>query len=85
MTHALLWLSFALLALTAFLALVRALRGPEAFDRAIALETLALVVVATLLLFWDLGLDAAFGLALFSFVGTALIGHFLGRGEFPHE
>ena len=85
MTQAILMVSVGVLALSAFLVLVRAWRGPDVFDRALASETLTLIVVATLLLATDLGVDAALGLALFSFVGTAMLGYFLGRGEFPHE
>ncbi len=85
MTLVLLTASLVLLALAAVLVLVRAWSGPSAFDRALASETLALIVVAALLLYTNLGVDAALGLALFSFVGTALLGYFLGRGEFPHE
>ena len=85
MTFAVLTASLGLLALSAVLVLVRAWRGPSVFDRALASETLGLIVVATLLLYTNLGVDAALGLALFSFVGTALLGYFLGRGEFPHE
>ena len=85
MTLAILMASLGVLALSAFLVLVRAWRGPDVFDRALASETLTLIVVATLLLTTDLGVDAALGLALFSFVGTAMLGYFLGRGEFPHE
>ncbi len=85
MTLAILMASLGVLALSAFLVLVRAWRGPSVFDRALASETLTLIVVATLLLATDLGVDAALGLALFSFVGTAMLGFFLGRGEFPHE
>ncbi len=85
MTLAILTASLGVLALSAFLVLVRAWRGPDVFDRALASETLTLIVVATLLLATDLGVDAALGLALFSFVGTAMLGYFLGRGEFPHE
>ena len=85
MTFVILTASFGLLALSAVLVLVRTWRGPTVFDRALASETLTLIVVATLLLYTNLGVDAALGLALFSFVGTALLGYFLGRGEFPHE
>jgi multisubunit Na+/H+ antiporter MnhF subunit len=84
-TYAILNTSLGVLALSAFLVLVRAWRGPGIFDRALATETLTLVVVATLLLHSNLSVDAALGLALFSFVGTALLGYFLGKGEFPHE
>ncbi len=85
MTLAILTTSLGVLALSALLVLVRAWRGPCVFDRALATDTLTLIVVATLLLYSELGMDAALGLALFSFVGTALLGYFLGRGEFPHE
>ena len=85
MTLAIQSLSLGVLALSAFLILLRVWRGPSVFDRALALETLSLVVVATLLLHADLHVDAALGLALFAFVTTVLLGYFLGRGEFPHE
>ena len=85
MTLVLLTASLVLLALSAVLVLVRMWRGPSVFDRALASETLTLIVVATLLLYSNLIVDAALGLALFSFMGTALLGYFLGRGEFPHE
>jgi multicomponent K+:H+ antiporter subunit F len=84
-THAILTASLGVLALSAFLVLVRAYRGPDVFDRALAAETLTFIVVAMLLLHTNLGMDAALGLALFSFVGTAMLGYFLGQGEFPHE
>ncbi len=85
MTFALLTASLGVLALSALLVLVRAWRGPSVFDRALATDALTFIVVATLLLYSNLGVDAALGLALFAFVGTALLGYFLGRGEFPHE
>ena len=73
------------LAIAALLVLVHTWRGPTVFDRALALETLSLVVVATLLLQRNLHVDAALGLALFAFVTTVLLGFFLGKGEFPRE
>jgi multisubunit Na+/H+ antiporter MnhF subunit len=85
MTFAILSATLGVLALSALLVLVRAWRGPCVFVRALATDTLTLIVVATLLLYSNLSVDAALGLALFSFVGTALLGYFLGRGEFPHE
>ena len=78
-------LALAVLGLSAFLVLVRAWRGPTVFDRAIALDTLALVVAAGLLVHVNLNVDAALGLALFAFVATVFLGYFLGRGEFPRE
>ena len=73
------------LGLAALLVVLRAARGPTVFDRALAFETLSLVIVALLLLVEGPYLDAALGLALFAFVGTVLLGYFLGKGEFPHE
>ena len=83
-------LSFLGMAIAAALILIRLWRGPSAFDRAVAIEALALIVVGTLLLqayrpVGRLFTDAALGLALFSFVGTSLMAYFLGKGEFPHE
>ena len=85
MTNAIHALCLAVLALSALLVLVRTWRGPSIFDRVLAIDTLTLVVVATLLVHPDLHIDAAFSLALFAFVTTVLIGYFLGKGEFPHE
>jgi multicomponent Na+:H+ antiporter subunit F len=84
-TSAIQSLSLGILALSAVLVLVRAWRGPTVFDRALAFETLSLIVVGTLLLHPAAYLDAALGLALFSFVSMVLLGYFLGSGEFPHE
>lgn len=84
MTSFILATSLGVLALSAFLVLARVWRGPDVFDRVLAVDALTLIVVAALV-HTRLGVDAALGLALFSFVGTALLGYFLGKGEFPHE
>lgn len=81
-------ISFLGMAVAAGLVLIRSWRGPTAFDRVLAIEALALIVVGTLLLqayrpVGRLFTDAALGLALFSFVGTSLMAYFLGKGEFP--
>jgi len=78
------------LALAAFLVLLRAWRAPSIFDRVLAVDTLALAVVGYLLLeaYGPMGrfyTDAALGLALFSFVTTALLAYFLQNGEYPDE
>ncbi len=83
-------LSEILIGISALLCLIHAVRGPSVFDRALAIEALALAVVGYLLLRsympgGRLYIDAALGLALFSFVGTVLVAHFLGDGEFPDE
>jgi multisubunit Na+/H+ antiporter MnhF subunit len=68
------------------LAIVRLVRGPGSFDRLLAGETMALGIVG-LMLFQAgaaqarLYVDAALGLALFSFVGTVVFALFLERGE----
>ena len=68
------------------LTLIRLARGPSAFDRLLAGETMALGLVGLLLLQAGaaearLYVDAALGLALFSFVGAVLFARFLERGE----
>lgn len=85
MTESIHALALAVLAFSALLVLVRAARGPTVFDRALSFETLSLIVVALLLLDTDLNTDAALGLALFAFVGTVILGYYLGKGEFPNE
>ncbi len=85
MTTAILAASLSVLALSAFLVLLRAWRGPAVFDRALAIDALTMIVVAMLLLYSNMHVDAALGLALFSFAGTALLGYLLGKGEFLDE
>jgi len=82
--------SHVLLLVSALVILARAVRGPSIFDRLLALETLALGVVGYLLLQANardarLYLDAAMGMALFSFVGTVVFARFAGRGELSDE
>ncbi len=82
--------SEAVVALSALLILVRVFRGPSVFDRVLALEALALAVVGFLLLEaytrgGRLYVDAALGLALFSFVATVMLTFFLGKGDLPDE
>ena len=78
-------LSFGCLALALALTLVRLLRGPSDFDRLLAAETMALGLVGLLMLrssapedrFY---VDAALGLALFSFVGAVVFAEYLAAG-----
>lgn len=82
-------IAYVLLALSAALTLVRALKGPTNFDRLAAVEALSLTVVGFLIIQsvareGALFLDAALGLALFSFIGTVFLAYFLGEGEL-HE
>lgn len=78
------------LLVSSLLVLYRFSLGPSIFDRVTAIETLSLAVVGYLLLQSNapggrLYIDAALGLALFSFAGTVFLAYFLGRGEFPDE
>ena len=65
---------------------VRLIRGPSNFDRLLAAETIALGLVGVLMLRAGAAderfyLDAALGLALFSFVGTVVCAKYLERGR----
>ena len=79
-------LSRVMIVVAILLTLVRLVRGPSAFDRLLAGETVALGLVGLLLVQAGaaearLYVDAALGLALFSFVGAVLFARFLERGE----
>ncbi len=79
-------LSLTLMAAALLLVLIRLLRGPSDFDRLLAAETMALGLVGLLMLragevadrFY---VDAALGLALFSFVGTVAFARYLEKGD----
>jgi multisubunit Na+/H+ antiporter MnhF subunit len=79
-------LSQALIVAALLLTLLRLVRGPSGFDRLLAGETIALGLVGLLLVQARAGearlyVDAALGLALFSFVGAVVFARFLERGE----
>jgi multicomponent Na+:H+ antiporter subunit F len=80
-------LSVLIVAAALLLTGVRLVRGPSDFDRLLAAETIALGLVGLLMLqageaddrFY---VDAALGLALFSFVGTVVCARYLeGRDD----
>ena len=81
--------SLLIVALALLLTGVRLIRGPSDFDRLLAAETIALGLVGLLMLqageaddrFY---VDAALGLALFSFVGTVVCARYLA-GRRDHE
>jgi multicomponent K+:H+ antiporter subunit F len=78
--------AFGAVALALLLCTWRLLRGPEASDRALALDTMYVNVVALVVL---LGLrhgterffEAALLIALLGFVSTAALGRYLSRGD----
>ena len=79
-------LSQGLIVAAMVLTLIRLVRGPSNFVRLLAAETIALGLVGFLLVQGRaeearLYVDAALGLALFSFVGTVVFARFLERGE----
>lgn len=78
--------AFWLLAASVLLAGWRLLRGPDAVDRAIALDTLYVNAAALLVVYGiELGTtqyrEAALLIALLGFVGTVAIAKFLARGD----
>ncbi|MCU0690624.1 MAG: monovalent cation/H+ antiporter complex subunit F [Polyangiaceae bacterium] len=78
-----------LLVLAALLTVIRFVRGPTVFDRIVCVEVLLVILVGFLVIEGrEQGarayIDAALGLALFSFIGTAFLAFYLGKGEL-HE
>jgi multicomponent K+:H+ antiporter subunit F len=81
-------LNFALLAVAAAMVLCgwRLLRGPEATDRVLALDTLyinavALVVLLGILWRTNMLFEAALIVAMLGFVSTVALARFLSRGD----
>lgn len=79
-------LSLGSLTLAMALILVRLVRGPSDFDRLLAAETMALGLIGFLMLSASEGddrfyVDAALGLALFSFVGAVVFAEYLKLEE----
>lgn len=67
------------------LALLRIARGPTAFDRVVALDLIGGICLCVLVMFaiyfdQQVLLDAAFAIALVSFIGTVAFARFLGKG-----
>ncbi len=77
-------LSMVTMMLALLLVLVRLVRGPSDLDRLLAAETLALGLIGLLMLRASTAadrfyVDAALGLALFSFVGAVVLAEYLER------
>lgn len=67
------------------LALIRVVRGPTAFDRVVALDLIGGICLCIIVMFainFDQAvlLDAAFAIALVSFIGTVAFARYLGNG-----
>lgn len=80
------FLSLGSLVLAMALTFIRLVRGPSDFDRLLAAETVALGLIGFLMLRSNESadrfyVDAALGLALFSFVGAVVFAEYLERGE----
>ncbi len=76
----------ALFGIAVLLTVYRLLRGPDAVDRILALDTLTINAIALLLLFGirlgdALQFEVALLLALFGFVGTVALCKHLTRGD----
>lgn len=79
-------IGFVLIGLAMVLNLWRLLRGPDATDRILALDTLNINAIALLVLFGirahsSAYFEAALILAVMGFVGTAALCKFLTRGD----
>lgn len=82
----LLGIALALFGLAALLAAWRLLRGPEAVDRILALDTLyvtslALLVLLGMRLGTELYFEVALVIAMLGFVGTVVMSKFLQTGD----
>lgn len=79
-------LCFAAVALALLLTGWRMLRGPDAVDRVLALDTLYVNVVALVILLGlrprsDLLFEAALVIAMLGFVATVALARFVARGD----
>jgi multicomponent Na+:H+ antiporter subunit F len=68
------------------LALFRVIRGPSPFDRVVALDLIGgicLCLIVEFAIFFNqlVLLDAAFVIALVSFIGTVAFARYLGKGD----
>ena len=78
--------AFAAVGLALLLSALRIVRGPEATDRVLALDTMYINVVALVILLgirFDTGLffEAALLIALLGFVSTVALSRYLSRGD----
>jgi multicomponent Na+:H+ antiporter subunit F len=75
----------AIIGLAIFLCLLRVLKGPTALDRAVALDTIATITTALLVLLGFIFeryvyLDVALVYAVLTFIGSIAVARFLEKG-----
>ncbi len=80
------WIALGMMVLALVLNLWRLLRGPDAVDRIVALDTMYINTVALLVLLgvWresSLYFEAALIIAMMGFVGTVALSKYLLRGD----
>ena len=80
------WIALGMMILALVLNMWRLLRGPDAVDRIVALDTMYINTVALLVLLgvWresSLYFEAALIIAMMGFVGTVALSKFLLRGD----
>ncbi len=85
LSHAL-HIAFALVAIACLLSFMRLMKGPDAADRMLALDTLYINAIALLVLLGiqlasPLYFEAALLIALMGFVGTVAVAKYLQRGD----
>jgi multicomponent Na+:H+ antiporter subunit F len=81
-------ITFGLLIVSMFLALLRLIRGPSLPDRVVALDLIAMISVSFITAYavstkQPLYIDEAVVLALIAFVGTIAFAYFIEKGEIP--
>ncbi|KMQ75790.1 K+/H+ antiporter subunit F [Marinobacter subterrani] len=86
MMTAALYITIGMVTLAAVLNVCRLIKGPDAPDRVLALDTLyvnaiALIILLGLVLGTRLYLEAALLIAVMGFVGTVAMGKYLKRGS----
>ncbi|WP_336366174.1 K+/H+ antiporter subunit F [Marinobacter sp. C2H3] len=86
MMHYALWITMAMVIAAVLLNVYRLIRGPDAPDRVLALDTLyinaiALIILLAMTLGTRLYLEAALLIAVMGFLGTVAMAKYLKRGS----
>lgn len=84
--HVAVAIALVLVVVAMLMTLIRLLRGPDAVDRILALDTLYVNAVALLILFgiWlgsTINFEAALLIAVLGFIGTVALSKYLLRGD----